>query len=404
MYIGRGAYCGLVVDRDGNAVTALSTICTALNDATPNLGARWMPPADAAIRAAQYKAAADATTWGFIGSAALQNDLAQQGMRFYRGDERVQPTAFQVGTDIAGYTHGMVRAIYEITRMGEGTAFEMSIGSDTFKLASCASCSSFMMANDLEASSTHLGRGESWVPYYSGVSHNPSHHGDATTLDMAIDGCNGRHAEFMHECLTAGVRALQRSRAWVCDSHLDALDKLEEALRRSTGRNTVARDLFLDAMTVHKSDAQRVDDMLRYGPNPRPRCDGTFDWCMNRPLRPDIKGIWETFENPFTDRQLAELHHGGQVYRIEVWSPYRGDSCALPYSLLNADGKEVDAGRLAQGPEEETGSADFVVPVPQTVDTWQIKVGDSGGYNRIVLNQNTAVGSGDRYAYTVSKV
>lgn len=32
MYIGRGAYCGLVVDDEGNAVTAMSTIRTTLNE------------------------------------------------------------------------------------------------------------------------------------------------------------------------------------------------------------------------------------------------------------------------------------------------------------------------------------------------------------------------------------
>src|SRR5262245_55444317 len=43
MYIGRGAYCGLVIDKDGNAVTAMSTIRTTLNERTPGVGTRWEP-------------------------------------------------------------------------------------------------------------------------------------------------------------------------------------------------------------------------------------------------------------------------------------------------------------------------------------------------------------------------
>ncbi|MDM0053017.1 hypothetical protein [Variovorax sp. J22R115] len=308
MYIGRGAYCGLVVDDEGNAVTAMSTIRTTLNENTPDIGERWRPPADADVRAAQYPRDKDSATWGLIGGVALQTILAQQGMRFYPQSGGV-PVPPDGDTDIVGYTHGMIRCIYETVRIGQGTAFEMSIGVDTFKLASCMSCSSFMMANGVDASSTHLGRGESWSPYYSSESHNPSYHVDKMSIDDAIRHCNSRYSAFMHQCLRNGVAAMTNQPSWVSEKHGAALARLDLMLvQKSTAQNSVARDLFLDAMTYHKSDLQRLNGALVYGSAARPSCDARYDWSQNRSTGHDTKGTWETWVNPHSDEEVRALH------------------------------------------------------------------------------------------------
>jgi hypothetical protein len=40
--------------------------------------------------------------------------------------------------------------------------FEIALGENTTKVSSCFPCSTFMAANDIPASSTHLGRGDNW--------------------------------------------------------------------------------------------------------------------------------------------------------------------------------------------------------------------------------------------------
>jgi len=414
MYIGRGAYCGLVIDKDGNAVAAMSTICTALNEHTAGVGNRWRPAADAAVRTAQYGVggAGDAT-WGIIGNVALQTILQQQGMRFFP-QRNGAPIPLNKTTDVVGYTHGMIRCIYETVRIGQGTAFEMSIGTDTFKLASCLSCSSFMMANGVDASSSHLGRGESWAPYYSAESHNPCHVPDKVAIATAIAQCNAKYAEFMHKCLTDGAQAMNASLTWVENNRKPALAALLEKLKTSTAVNTVARDLYLDAMTYHKNDAQRLNDALVYGAGARRFCNETYDWIQNRPTDERTKGTWETWVNPLTDEQVKALHTAPaslvNKYMIKVWSPNRDDSCALEYSLLNAEGKEAQKGKLSQGANEKNGpveisvgTAEFTVAATGNVEKWKIKFAGGRDYASIKLNQNTAVGFGDRYSYKITK-
>jgi len=139
----------------------------------------------------------------------------------------------------------MIRCIYETVRIEQGTAFEMSIGKDTFKLASCLSCGSFMMTNSVDASSSHLGRGESWGPYYSGESHNHSHFDDKLKggIGESIQLCNGKYAEFMYQCLNDGVAAMNKSKTRVEQYHRPALDALGKKLETSGKSNTLARDL-----------------------------------------------------------------------------------------------------------------------------------------------------------------
>ena len=71
-----------------------------------------------------------------------------------------------------GYTHGMIQAIYKAYSLGPSCApYEIAVGDQTTKMASCVPCTLFMLAQGYPPTSTHLGRGESWAPLYE--TYNP---------------------------------------------------------------------------------------------------------------------------------------------------------------------------------------------------------------------------------------
>ena len=64
--------------------------------------------------------------------------------------------------DIATYTHGMIQAIYKAYGLGPScTPYEIAVGDQTKKMASCLPCTFFMVATGYPPNSIHLGRGES---------------------------------------------------------------------------------------------------------------------------------------------------------------------------------------------------------------------------------------------------
>jgi len=61
----------------------------------------------------------------------------------------------------------MIQAIYDSARTGPWcTPYEIAVGTETTKLASCFTCTLFMYANGYPPSAIHLGQGASWVPFY----------------------------------------------------------------------------------------------------------------------------------------------------------------------------------------------------------------------------------------------
>jgi hypothetical protein len=61
----------------------------------------------------------------------------------------------------------MIQAIYESAWTGPWcTPYEIAVGTETTKLASCFTCTLFMYANGYPPSAIHLGQGASWVPWY----------------------------------------------------------------------------------------------------------------------------------------------------------------------------------------------------------------------------------------------
>ena len=72
------------------------------------------------------------------------------------------------GTQV-GHIHGMCSAIVQSSEQGPWcTPYEMATGTQTTKMASCFPCSTYMYSTGYTPTSTHLGRGESWVPPQSG--------------------------------------------------------------------------------------------------------------------------------------------------------------------------------------------------------------------------------------------
>jgi hypothetical protein len=296
-YVRRDAYGGLIMDDGGNAVTAIGTVRTSLNPSATGAEER-RPSMEAAARASQYPKELGRAAWGIIRDVTQQATLQQEGMHSFSQLDGI-PVAHNKDTDIVECTHGMIPSFYETARIAQGTAFEMSIGEDKFKLASCMSCSSFVIANGLDGSSTQQGRGESWASDCGSESHDSSQHSDNMSIGAAIDQCNTKHAKSMHDWMMDGVTAMLNGGSWVNMKHVHALKKLRDLLEEeSTSRNTVARDLYLDAITYRKSDLQRVNSALVYGDSPRKRCDGAHDWSEGRVSR-------ETWKNPLTDEEVA---------------------------------------------------------------------------------------------------
>jgi hypothetical protein len=403
MYIGRGAYCGLVIDDQGNAVTAMSTVRTTLNERTHDAGNRWKPGLDAAVRKGQYRDESRSATWGIIHSLATQKKSQEEGMRFFpRVDGEDIP--LKVEKDIVGYTHGMIRSMYEIERIGLGNPFEMSIGTQTYKLASCVPCSTFMLANGIAASSTHLGRGESWSPLFSGESNTSSHYPDqkdpddadeGVTIAKAIKRKNNEHSIFMHNAMTAGVEAMWKSLDWIEKRHHKALKNLATRLEEdSKSSNTVARDLFLDALTIHKSDMARLDHTIVI-PESFDKQTADLDWSQ-----PSAKN-WRAWDTIYTDDDIAMLHTPPEItYRITAYSDEE-EPCDLDFLLM--DGAErMHEGKLAQAISDPSKwFFEFKAAEDVLVEAWDIKIGRAA-VHRFRLDENTVIDS--KHSYIVNSL
>lgn len=270
-YQGRGAYTGFV---DGRTDGQTALMCTyrhnvPLDDA---YGRRWHP-----VEAQQDK------TWGMIGNNQTQDHedpdetkqgLKQWGMHF----EGPPPTP---NKDIVGYTHGLPQAIYDVhfhkrandtgpkkTPYNPGTPYEIAVGKQTTKLASCFPCSVFMEATGHTASSTHLGRGESWSPLYPPA--NPT-----TTQHQAWQECNTLWQGYCKTIIDAGLRCLMHDNASLVNNDWRAsVAALNAYLNDSTHGvnrtpNTAPQayaNVILDALTVHDGEVKRLNRTLSLKP------------------------------------------------------------------------------------------------------------------------------------------
>jgi hypothetical protein len=161
-------------------------------------------------------------------------------------------------SDIVGYTHGMIQAIYKAYSLGPSCApYEIAVGSQTKKMASCLPCTLFMVAQGYPPTSTHLGRGESWAPLYEPYNPNgeEDEHEWAVVRDLNNSWC-AKCDEYMR--LGADVLAT----ASLSEDHEPARDALRTYLQTSASDKAGAATIVLDALTIHDSESARVGRTL----------------------------------------------------------------------------------------------------------------------------------------------
>jgi hypothetical protein len=137
--------------------------------------------------------------------------------------------------DIATYTHGMIQAIYKSYSLGPScTPYEIAVGDQTKKMASCLPCSLFMVAAGYPPTSTHLGRGESWPPLYE-----PYNHGDCAEqneLGVIRDLNNAWYAQCT-ELVGLGLKILDDDH--IVEDHKISRDAVRNYLDANKGNDSV---------------------------------------------------------------------------------------------------------------------------------------------------------------------
>jgi hypothetical protein len=296
-YQGRGAYSGFVDRRKGGQTALKSTVRIKVPDG--ELAKRWLPNERSYKTAgnndkkenrlgASLGAGSNERIWGMIINNAMQESsiadfnryanpepaekeaginntpsaltLRGKGMHFADGFQHWPKNngALDAGKDVVGYTHGMIQAIYDVklweNENGKGkggTPYEIAVGNETTKLASCFPCAVFMEANGFPASSTHLGRGESWCPMY------PVHTPVSNKQDKARKDCNDKWAVYCSTIMNSGVSLMD---GLVTEDHRASFNALRNSVIRSYGYTCA--NLILDALTVHDKEQSRIKRVL----------------------------------------------------------------------------------------------------------------------------------------------
>jgi hypothetical protein len=275
-YQGYGAYTGFVDDPVYNRGSIQSTM--RFNIPVDGYGERWSPPTfEYVVKSTKVGDHTD-RAWGLIlGQIALDEEMVQP--EYTLDDEH---------GNIVGYTHGMVQAIYVSAQTGPWcTPFEIAVGTKTTKLASCFPCTTFMYANGFPPSAIHIGRGESWVPFFEVRPPGPTPPTPLAQVrsdleiepeeppakapyatyhpitDTAIAALNDRWRLECRQHLSLGIRALnQDSKAAVAARHRPRLELLEEFLADRADDPYAGANLILDAVTLHDTEANRIDRVL----------------------------------------------------------------------------------------------------------------------------------------------
>lgn len=255
-YQGRGAYTGFVQGRQGGQSNLFSTYRQRVPTA---FGRRWLPSAQPKDGNAPIGLAQNERIWGMITDNAAQDKLRQQGM-YFKDQDKARGGTGLVTDDIVGYTHGMVQAVYDVEMWKAvhphehaGTPYEIAVGKDTTKLASCFTCAIFMQANGYPASATHLGRGESWLPQY------PENGSTASTQDRSRAACNEKWASYCKAIIDAGIACVDKRLA--TEQHKASMSSLKAYLAGKLPMDYA--NLILDAVTVHEHEVVRVDRTLQ---------------------------------------------------------------------------------------------------------------------------------------------
>lgn len=291
-YLGRGAYTGFVdnwnaegdTDPVGPRPTARfltpETGCHPTGNepsrdfVSDNVHRRWLPPMSCAVWNPRLRKGTQESfvPWGIIGGGRARCDpVADQPNPTKATNEADQITGVMqesykmafVGRDptvhdIVGYTHGMVQAIYKAYSLGPCcTPYEIAVGRETTKMASCMPCTLFMVAQGYPPTSTHLGRGESWAPLYR--PYNPNAKEDEHEWAVVRD-LNNSWCATCDDCLRLGMDVL--AHATIKSDHLPAWEALQSYVQANRSGEAVAASLILDAVTIHDTEANRIAHTL----------------------------------------------------------------------------------------------------------------------------------------------
>lgn len=275
-YQGRGAYTGFIDGREGGQTALLSTYRH--NVPLSGQGRRWHPTTT--IGDMQIGPGPNQRTWGMIGDNSGQSHppcptatppdpggLKEQGMYF----QGPSPTP---GTDIVCYTHGMIQAIYNVEMwklaqptLAPGTPYEIAVGKETTKLASCIPCSFFMEATGYPASSTHLGRGESWGPLYPDDTLTKATTKATTKESIARTNSNTAWYNYCQKIIVAGLACLRAPNEeemplYLTEDHRVTVTRLVDYVGLLGSESRAYANLILDAVTVHDSELKRLGRTL----------------------------------------------------------------------------------------------------------------------------------------------
>jgi hypothetical protein len=283
-YTGRGAYTGFVdnPNTEGDLTSPVGPLSTvrmgAPAPASPARAEgphpRWLPPKNegsALWTPRQRKGADTYVPWGLIMGDKAGKDpaspnstgasnLADQ-VTLQMRDKYGMVFVGDIGDDdIATYTHGMIQAIYKAYRRGPSCApYEIAVGDETKKMASCPTCAFFMYATGYPPTSIHLGRGESWAPLYQPYNPTPN---DPTGSDepKVIRDLNNAWYASCSKWLATGMKILDD--AHIAGSHKASRDAVRRYLSANGGDVTVGGVLILDAVTVHDAELDRIGRTL----------------------------------------------------------------------------------------------------------------------------------------------
>jgi len=238
-YVGRGAYTGVHALAEDDIRYIGSTFRHYIN---PEERDRWIPDG------------VDGT-WGLIGESETLD-----------GMHNTPPE--QQNSRLVGYTHGMIQAVYSAAYDGfKGDTIEVAVGTKTTKLASCFACTTFMCASDRPPDAIHLGRGESWAPIYGGqtpscdVLHDrrqvPT---ERNKLNQAVNYANKKWykkcASWLYWGTSIDIKRVRKN-------HQKSWRLLTEFARQNKGTVGPSANMFLNALTVHAKDSERVDRTLK---------------------------------------------------------------------------------------------------------------------------------------------
>lgn len=280
-YTGRGAYTGFVdnlnTEGDTDPVGPRSTV--RMVAPAPGVPApteppfpRWLPPDGHPLWNDRRRKGKDTyIPWGLIGGndagkdpkpqphpdgvTNLADQIESEMSRKYGMVFTCEPAL----TDIATYTHGMIQAIYKAYALGPSCVpYEIAVGDQTKKMASCLPCTLFMQATGYPPTSIHLGSGESWAPLYA--PYNPN--GPTTAHEHAVirDLNNAWSAECL-KWLKLGLEVL--GDAQIATGHKASRDAVRAYLTLHDAEPTLGAVLILDALTIHTPEMIRIGRTLQ---------------------------------------------------------------------------------------------------------------------------------------------